>query len=111
MTLETKRVIIAALGGLFLLSLVFVQRMETARKAEEAGLRDPHVSVPSDSRACVDCHAEENPGIVSHWTGSTHAERGVGCYGCHQADIEDADSYLHHGVQIATIVTPLDCAN
>ena len=32
MTLETKRFIIAALGGLFLLSLVFVQWLETARK-------------------------------------------------------------------------------
>ena len=111
MTLEIKRVIIAALGGLFLLSLVFVQRMETARKAEEAGLRGPHIAVPSDSKACVDCHAEENPGIVSHWTGSTHAERGVGCYSCHAADREEADSYLHHGVQIATVVTPRDCAN
>ena len=40
MRLETKRIIIASLGGLFLLSLVFVQWMETARKAEEAGVPD-----------------------------------------------------------------------
>ena len=110
MTLETKRIVIASLGGLFLLSLVFVQWMETARKAEEAGLREAHVSVPADSRGCVDCHAEENPGIVSHWTRSTHAETGVGCMSCHAADIDEADSYLHHGVYIATIVTPRDCA-
>ena len=109
MTLETKRIVIASLGGLFLLSLVFVQWMETARKAEEAGLREAHVSVPADSRGCVDCHAEENPGIVSHWTGSTHAETGVGCMSCHAAEMEEADSYLHHGVYIATIVTPRDC--
>ena len=64
MTLETKRIVIAALGGLFLLSLVLVQWMETARKAEEAGIRAPHVSVPASSRECVECHAEENPGIV-----------------------------------------------
>ena len=110
MTLETKRIVIASLGGLFLLSLVFVQWMETARKAEEAGLREARVSVPADSRGCVDCHAEENPGIVSHWTRSTHAETGVGCMSCHAADIDEADSYLHHGVYIATIVTPRDCA-
>ena len=36
MTLETKRFVIAGLGGLFLISLVFVQWMETSRKAEEA---------------------------------------------------------------------------
>ena len=110
MTLETKRIVIAALGGLFLLSLVFVQWMETARKAEEAGIRPPHVSVPAASRECVECHAEENPGIVAHWEGSTHAEKGVGCVECHHADREEADSYLHHGEQIATIVTPRDCA-
>jgi len=110
MRLETKRIIIASLGGLFLLSLVFVQWMETARKAEEAGLREPHIAVPAASKECVDCHAEENPGIVTHWTGSTHAERGVGCYDCHQATREEADGFLHHGVEIATVVTPLDCA-
>ena len=111
MTLETKRFVIAGLGGLFLLSLVFVQWMETSRKAEEAGLRDPHVSVPAESKDCVNCHAEENPGIVAHWTGSTHAEKGVGCLECHQARPEDADSHLHRGVLIATIVTPRDCAS
>ncbi len=110
MTLETKRIVIASLGGLFLLSLVFVQWMETARKAEEAGIRPPHVSVPAASRECVECHAEENPGIIAHWEGSTHAEKGVGCVECHRAEREEADSYLHHGEQIATIVTPRDCA-
>jgi hypothetical protein len=110
MTLEIKRIVIAGLGGLFLLSLVFVQWMETGRKAEEAGLRDPRISIPGASRECYDCHAEENPGIVAHWTGSTHAEKGVGCFDCHQAEREEADSYLHHGVQIATVITPRDCA-
>jgi len=110
MTLETKRYVIAALSGLFLLSLVFVQWMETARKAEEAGLREPRVAVPASSRECVDCHSEENPGIVTHWVGSTHAERGVGCYDCHEATQEEADSYLHHGAMIATVVTPRDCS-
>jgi hypothetical protein len=110
MTLETKRYVIAGLGGLFLLSIVLVQWMETARKAEEAGVRPPHISVPASSRECVECHAEENPGIVAHWEGSTHAEKGVGCIECHRATVEEADSYLHHGAQIATIVTPRDCA-
>jgi hypothetical protein len=110
MTLETKRYVIAGLGGLFLLSIVLVQWMETARKAEEAGIRPPHVSVPASSRECVECHAEENPGIIAHWEGSTHAEKGVGCIECHRATMEEADSYLHHGAQIATVVTPRDCA-
>ena len=110
MTLETKRIVIATLGGLFMLSLILVQWMETARKAEEAGLRPLSISVPAASRECVNCHAQENPGIITHWEGSTHAQKGVGCVDCHQAVAEEADSYLHHGALIATIVTPRDCA-
>ena len=47
MKLETKRYVIAGLAGLFLLSLIFVQWMEVARKQEEAGVRKPHISVPA----------------------------------------------------------------
>jgi hydroxylamine dehydrogenase len=110
MTLEIKRIVIAALGGLFIVSLILVQWMETARRAEEAGIRPPHVSVPAASRECVECHAEENPGIVVHWEGSTHAEKGIGCLDCHQAAAAEPDGYQHHGDRIATIVTPRDCA-
>ncbi len=110
MTLENKRWIIAALGFLFLLSLVLVQWMETARKAEEAGLSRALIVVPVSSRACVDCHNEGTPGIVEHWQGSTHAEKGIGCVECHTAAQEDVDSFTHYGELIATVVTPRDCS-
>ena len=51
MTLETKRMIIAGLGLLFLGSLVLVQWTENIRRAEEAGLRPPHIAVPAASVA------------------------------------------------------------
>ncbi|MFN0006975.1 MAG: multiheme c-type cytochrome [Planctomycetota bacterium] len=110
MSLKTKQLVIAALGGLFLLSLVFVQWMEVARKREEAGLTEPHIAVPASSRACVDCHVQTTPGIIAHWKGSTHAEKGVGCVECHQADHADADAFMHYGAEIAAVVTPLDCS-
>jgi len=110
MTLETKRWIIGGLGALFLVSLIMVQWLETARRAEEAGLRPASVSAPASSVACVDCHAQANPGIVDHWTGSTHAEKGVGCVECHTATSAEPDAYLHYGETIATVVTPRDCA-
>ena len=110
MTNNAKQAVIALLGGAFLLSLLFVQWMEVARKREEAGLAAPHVSVPGSSKACVDCHVQTTAGIVSHWMGSTHAEKGVGCAECHQAEAGDADGFVHYGATIATIVTPRDCA-
>lgn len=108
--MKTKQLIIAALGGLFLLSLVFVQWMEVARKRQEAGLAAPHIAVPANSKACVDCHAQTTPGIVDHWKGSTHAEKGVGCAECHRAEPGEADMFVHYGAPIAAVVTPLDCS-
>jgi hypothetical protein len=111
MSLRTKQFIIAALSALFLLSLIFVQAMEVWRKGQETGMIATHVSAPAESRDCITCHqqSKNSPGIVDHWEGSTHAEKGVACYDCHQAREEDPDSYLHYGMTIATIVTPLDC--
>ncbi len=110
MSLDAKRMIIAILGAVFLLSLVFVQFMEVAKKREEAGITTPRHAVPANSETCVECHAQSNPGIVDHWRGSTHAEKGVGCVECHRADRKDVDGYEHFGWHIATIVTPRDCS-
>ena len=109
MTIQTKRILLAVLGAAFLASLLFVQWMEILRKREEMGLAPPTDAVPTASRQCVECHTKETPGIVSHWTGSTHAEKGVGCVECHKAEQGDVDGYDHKGVFIATVVTPRDC--
>ena len=50
MTLRAKQTIIAILGVIFLLSLVFVQWVEVNRKQEEAGLSVHRVAVPMKSR-------------------------------------------------------------
>lgn len=110
MTVKNKQVVIATLGVLFLISLIFVQWMEIVRKREEAGIAAPHIAVPASSKQCVDCHKKETPAIVDHWLSSKHARRAVSCYECHQAEKTDVDSFEHYGSRIATIVTPRDCA-
>jgi len=110
MTLETKRIIIAILGATFLISLLFVQRREVVRQREEAGLIPAHVIVPATSQVCVDCHRQQNVGIIDHWKGSAHARKGVGCADCHQAQPGEADAFSHHGVMMAAVVTPRDCS-
>jgi len=109
MTLGTKRIVIAGLSVAFLLSLLFVQWMEVARKREEAGITKPIISVPASSKACVECHEKSTPGIIAHWMGSTHARKGVSCVECHHAEQGDADRFEHYGESIATVVTPRDC--
>jgi hypothetical protein len=108
MSIRTKHILIAVLSAAFIVSLIFVQWMEVARKQQEAGLVR-HVAVPASSTACVQCHQQSSPGIIDHWKGSTHAVRGVGCVECHQAEDGDADAFDHYGAQIAVVVTPRDC--
>lgn len=110
MSLETKRIIIATLGGVFLVSLILVQAMEVARKRAEVGLTTAAIVIPAGSRNCVECHQQSTPGIIDHWKGSTHAHKGIGCVECHQADKGDADAFDHYGATIATVVSPRDCS-
>ncbi len=110
MTLDQKRWVIGGLGFLFLLSLVSVQWLEVERRQHESGAARASVTTPAASRQCVDCHSQVSTGIVEHWTGTTHAEKGVGCVECHEAEAKDADGFDHYGQQIATVVTPRDCA-
>jgi hypothetical protein len=110
MSLDAKRYIIGFLGGLFLLSLVFVQWMEVRRRQAESGHSAAHIAIPASSKKCVECHQPLTPGIIDHWKGSTHAVKGVGCVECHQAEKGDIDAFDHHGYVIATVVTPKDCS-
>ena len=110
MSLKFKQFVIAALGFLFLGSLIYVQAMEVERKKAESGLGSHPIAIPATSERCVSCHTEKSPGIVAQWRESTHAEKGVGCVDCHQADKADADAFDHEGQIIATVVTPRDCS-
>ncbi len=110
MSLNAKRIVIALLSTAFVLSLVFVQYQEVTRKRREAGLSGPHVIVPDSSKSCVECHTQLSPGVVEHWKNSTHAEKGVGCFECHEAKEGDVDAFKHYGMSIATVATPRDCA-
>ena len=53
MSLDSKRIIIAGLGALFLVSLVLVQWIEASRRRAEAGLREPHVVKRGDSLTMI----------------------------------------------------------
>jgi len=110
MNLSSKQALIAVLGTLFLLSLVFVQYQEVTRRRAEAGTGEVRVAVPDSSRDCVECHGESTPAVIDHWKGSRHAQAGVGCFECHQAFEDEPDSFPHYGKRIATVVTPLDCS-
>jgi hypothetical protein len=61
---------------------------------------------------CLACHTKKNPSIIASWHISSHAEEGVGCYECHQAQPDDLDVMEHYNDSlISVLVTPKDCGN
>ncbi|MDJ0762697.1 MAG: multiheme c-type cytochrome [Myxococcota bacterium] len=106
MSLNAKRIVVALLSFLFLVTLIVVAWVEGVRER----LVDEAVPVLSgENERCYTCHKEKTPGVTDQWADSTHAETGVGCYDCHQAEEGDPDAWHHEGRVIATLVTPNDC--
>ena len=106
MSLNFKRIIVAALSLLFLVALLIVAWVEGLKERVDP---DPEPALLGVSKDCYQCHVEKSPGVTDQWAHSTHAEVGVGCYDCHGAEEEDVDAWFHEGQRIATLVTPKDC--
>ena len=94
--------------------------------------------ISDDTNACLSCHRDVTPAIVSDWERSRMSRItpaaarsmvarkrrvsfekisdrlfrvGVGCAECHTMNPEThADSFEHNGFEIHTVVTPEDCA-
>jgi hypothetical protein len=113
MSLNSKRMVVFVLGIALCAALIMVAETERRRHLppSEMPVSTLLAMIPESSHDCITCHSDANPGIVEHWKGSTHAQKGVGCVECHQAQQSDADGYDHYGVHIATVVTPRDCAH
>jgi hydroxylamine dehydrogenase len=65
-----------------------------------------------ETRECLECHSDDNPGMYQQWGASSHYGANVGCYECHMAKKKDPDVLkdgIHDEFVIATIVSPLDC--
>lgn len=80
--------------------------------AQETGTVLPSV-LSQDSKDCLDCHQDDNPGLYEQWGDSKHFGANVGCYECHRAEEGDPDILKdedHADLGISTIVSPLDCA-
>jgi len=106
-TLEAKRVMVAALSMLFIGALVAVSIVDARRKGGEEGHKPP--VVPADSKTCFECHAKVTPLAVQQWAESKHGEQGISCMACH--GVKGDAGYPHHESRITSIVTPKTCAN
>ena len=91
------------LGFCFLLSSV-----AAGQKPADVGKLAAGTS--KESQACIACHLKgAAPLAVQQWAASRHAQVGIGCYECHQADKARPDAFEHFGVSISVMVTPKSC--
>ncbi len=105
MNLPCWRDELTALAGVLASALLAGSNPAQGQPAEK-----PHIAAPTESKTCVACHVQSQPGIVEQWRDSGHAVAEIGCLECHQADAKDADAFEHYGEVIATVVTPRDCS-
>ena len=70
------------------------------------------IEIDNETQRCIDCHTKSNmaPKMIDSWKESKHAEMGVGCLSCHQAEKGEFDAFLHHGTYVGLTPTPKDCA-
>ncbi|MCK4507982.1 MAG: hypothetical protein KAU27_05555, partial [Desulfuromonadales bacterium] len=70
------------------------------------------VDIDKDTQKCITCHLENGmaPRMIQMWEESKHAENGVGCLSCHQAEKGDFDAFEHNGFTVGLYPTPKDCS-
>ncbi len=72
--------------------------------------KEKDVKVSNEARACIGCHEMRSPAFIQEWKMSKHAQIGIDCYTCHQAEKSDSDAVQHNGFTISIIVSPKDCS-
>jgi hydroxylamine dehydrogenase len=93
---------------LFLYAFLLVGASASAQESADVAKRAADIS--KESQSCVDCHRSgAAPLALQQWERRRHAQAGIGCYECHQADKERLDGFEHFGQRISVMVTPKSC--
>ncbi len=99
-----RRILLGVLALIVITAGCFMNNDSSSRKHTSTA----HVTV--DTKECLDCHSKKQPSIVDSWQKGRHAEAGVGCYECHQANYGENDAFMHFERYISVIVSPKDCS-
>ncbi|MBM4054617.1 MAG: hypothetical protein FJ264_08085 [Planctomycetes bacterium] len=68
------------------------------------------IIITPQNKTCVACHKINSSALVMEWERSRHAQNGIGCVDCHEAEQGEIDAWKHMGFYISTLVTPKDCS-
>jgi hydroxylamine dehydrogenase len=59
---------------------------------------------------CLSCHSSVSPGITMTWRQSRHAQEGISCAACHEAQPGDPSGFDHMGENVTVVPSPAYCA-
>ncbi|TCK58407.1 multiheme c-type cytochrome [Seleniivibrio woodruffii] len=96
---------------LFVMVSVFLG-MSGSFSSAHADARKPSkkIGLTKADKDCIECHGENNPGMVRQWKNSMHSKAEVGCMSCHKAGEKDYDAMDHNGYTVAQTPNAADCA-
>ncbi|MHC4062329.1 MAG: multiheme c-type cytochrome, partial [Planctomycetota bacterium] len=111
-----KKISSTAVAAVASLSMLVVWTDAAADDLKVPNLKEYRIerSISAEAKACIDCHAGQNSGIVADWSKSRHAHANVTCIDCHAATVADNDFCAEHldyaKTKISPIVSPKDCS-
>ena len=108
--LTAQKILIGLFSFLLVATLVIVAAVEMKKTRADV----PEIEITAETKKCVSCHEKKHiaPGVFDQWKLSKHAEQGIGCMECHEAQEGDWDAFLcpESDVLVARHPTPKDCA-
>jgi nitrate/TMAO reductase-like tetraheme cytochrome c subunit len=115
-TLKKNALIVLAWASVVGLAITTIVRAEQASQVAPPPLKEYRIvrSVSQDAQGCIECHAEQNEGIVADWSAGRHAHANITCLDCHRTGAADPDISKEHlridKTPISVIVSPKDCS-
>lgn len=108
MSLQFKKLIVAAFAAAFVAAVLIVGLIERDRANPARAAR---AYADETTKACIECHDRKHAAVgwSRQWEQSVHAQKGIGCMSCHQAKAGDPDLWKHEGYDVATVPSPADC--
>jgi len=96
-------------------SFLLVVSAITAFAAADVKLLEVKRAITPEGQKCIDCHAEQQPGIVSDWRQSRHGHVGMSCIDCHGRAADSPMATQCEGIKgtetyMSVMVTPKTCA-
>jgi hypothetical protein len=108
--LTAQKILIGLFSFLLVVTLVVVAGVEMKKTRAER----PEIEVVGVNKRCISCHEQKSiaPKVVDQWKESLHAEQGIGCMECHEAQEGDWDAFYcpESDILVARHPTPKDCA-